>query len=341
MFKKGKEWDIECKETNGLTFSQLLPQEYQPVVDILRLEGFTQPSPIQAEAIKYGIEGKSIIAQSKSGTGKTLSFLTLMFCKLKPGFGLQCIIVSPTRELSNQIFNVASSLNKRLPREKQLNLALLIGGLPIKDDLQVIHTNPDVVIGTVGRVALHFNNESLTVSNIRLAIIDEADVLIKGKDFRALFGRIRHERAKRPLQVCCYSATFNRTNFAKYTRYLYPCIRINNKCVVRERNQGSLQITSDKMQEEFCENNELELEHEEQKEVGQKARCFRGQKIRQSLNVDELSQYAIILEEPEDRSLSLVKMDWIIKILKSVKFEQCIIFYNDKGRGDQIVAELK
>ena len=63
--------------------------------------------------------------------------------------------------------------------------------------------------------------------------------------------------------------------------------------------------------------------------------------IKQSLNFDELEQFAILVKPSEDKSLSIIKMDWVVEILKNIKYDQCIIFYNDKGRGDQIVAELK
>lgn len=333
MIRKGQEWDVQCKGNPDLTFSDMLTGDNAFFVDVLKHEGFTNPSPIQIEAIEHGLDGKSIIAQSKSGTGKTLSFLTLLFCKIKSGFGLQCVILSPTRELSNQIYNVAIALNRWLPKARQLNFTLLIGGLPIKDDLQLIGTNPDVVIGTVGRIALHFTNGHLKVDRIRLAVIDEADVLIKGKDFRGLFGTIRHEKAKRPLQVCCYSATFNRTNFAKYTRYLYPCIRINNNCVIKE--MINVKAGGKRVEGEPEENTEIRGEGMDEEPQ------TKWRKVRQSLNVEALEQYTIILDPPGERSLSLVKMDWIVKILKNVNYQQCMIFYNDKGRGDQIISELK
>lgn len=329
MIKKGQEWDVQCTPNPDMTFGDLLMANNAFFIDILKKEGFTNPSPVQIEAIKYGLDGRSMIAQSKSGTGKTLSFLTLLFCKIKPGFGLQCLILSPTRELSNQIYNVANALNRWLPKAKQVNFVLLIGGLPIKDDLQLIGTKPDVVIGTVGRVALHFNEGRLIVNSLRLAVIDEADVLIKGKDFRGLFGKIRHEKAKRPLQICCYSATFNRTNFAKYTRYLYPCIRINNNCVIKGK------VKSRGFE------NALETNDPDEPETMNEEPHTKGRRLQQSLNVEALEQYAIILDPPADRSLSLVKMDWIVSILKNVEYQQCMIFYNDKGRGDQIVSELK
>ena len=110
---------------------------------------------------------------------------------------------------------------------------MLIGGLPTNDDLTLLKTKPDLIVGTVGRISLHFQSASLVMDMVRLAIFDEADILIKGKDFRKLFGMIRHERSKRPLQICCYSATFNKINYGKYVKYIAPCIKINNNCTIK------------------------------------------------------------------------------------------------------------
>lgn len=298
-------WEVECQHNPDITFNQLIPQEYQPVIQMLSREGFTHPSPIQVETILNGLKGKNLIAQSKSGTGKTIAFLTLVFCKLKPSYGLQAIIISPTRELSNQIYNVACSLNEQVDLKKRLNILLMIGGLPINDDIQRAQGNPDLLIGTVGRIGSMFEKKILTLDRIRLVVIDEADILLKCKEFRRFFGAVRAEKAKRPLQLCCFSATFNPTNLAKYFRFLCPCVRINNNCLVKPDNLLTCPLPL------------------------------------QSLNVAELSQYCIPFESSPDRSDGLIKIGWVATILRELSFEQAIVFYNDKGRGDQIVAELK
>ena len=318
-----KLWDVECREDASARFEDLLTEEYAWLNEVLKEEGFLRPSPIQVEAIRHGLKGSSLIAQSKAGTGKTISFLTLVLAKVKPGFGLQAMVVSPTRELSNQIFNVAFGLNRRLPKAKRLNILLLIGGLPIKDDISKIKGRPDVIIGTVGRVALHFKDANLSLQSLRLMVCDEADILIKGKDFRRLFGLVRHEKEKRPLQICCYSATFNRENFKKYCRYLYPCLRINNECLIRNEYR--------KQPVEPAERPAYQLPPGERPPPA----------VQQSLNVSQMDQFVVELDSQTDKSLSLLKMEWVVRILKAVEYQQCMIFYNDKGRGDQIIAELK
>lgn len=75
----------------------------------------------------------------------------------------------------------------------------LIGGLPIESDLTNFKLDPEIIIGTTGRIQLHFSDNNLGLGSLRLFIADEADVLLKAKDFRRLFGSVRHERDKRPL----------------------------------------------------------------------------------------------------------------------------------------------
>ena len=331
-------WDVECKENDSITFDDILGENYNYLTEALRIQGFEKPSPIQTEAIKYGLKGNNIVAQSKSGTGKTISFLSLILAKVKKGFGLQAIVVSPTRELSNQIYNVAYSLNESMPKEKRLNLLLLIGGLPLKDDQSKLKLKPDVVFGTVGRMFLHFKEGSMKLDCIRLMVCDEADILIKGKDFRKMFGMVRTEKQKRPLQICCYSATFSRENFKKYCRFLYPCMKINNDCMVRNVDMGRKKNRDHTGKESRAAYKIRPEDYEQEKARMDEERL---PVVQQSLNVKSLDQYLISLPDPQEKSLALVKMAWIVRLLKSIHFSQCLIFYNDKGRGDQIIAELK
>lgn len=339
-------WDVECSEVKpAMTFDDILGEKYSQISRVLSLEGFQNPSPIQVAAITHGLEGKSIIAQSKSGTGKTIAFLTLIFSKIRPNSGFQSLVISPTRELSNQIYSVAFALNQHLPPTQRLMLGLFIGGLPISDDLSRIKVQtPDVVFGTVGRLSLLMADTSLNLSLVRLIVLDEADFLLKGKEFRKLFGVVKAEKAKRPLQICCYSATFDADNFAKYSRELMGnLVKINNDCLVK--NLESAQKKNLKLVP-------LGEEQEQQLEEPQQTVEISGS---QNLNLDNLRQYLVTLHKPtfdesagmhadsaqKDKSVSLQKMEWLVSILSSVEYHQCIIFYNDKGRGDQILAELR
>lgn len=230
----------------------------------------------------------------------------------------QAMLVTPTRELANQIFTISKKLNQFLPEKQKLTIALFIGGMPLEMDMTNFKRRPDIVIGTTGRLYLHLQDKNYDLSRLRLFIADEADVLLKGKDFRRLFGAIRHEKEKRPVQICCFSATFSKNNLLKYCRFLYPCVKIQNQCYLENIQTGHEEGNFDQY-------------------GGSKVEKFRNL---QTLNLDNLRQFLIVVEKNEMKSEAFVKLDWIIKILNSVDYHQAIIFYNDKGRGDQIVEEL-
>ena len=118
-----------------------------------------------------------------------------MGCMANP----QAMIVTPTRELADQIYKIALQLNQVAEPRSQLSIVQLIGGLPLESDLTNLKLDPEVIIGTTGRIQLHLSDNNLGFGNLRLFIADEADVLLKAKDFRRLFGSVRHERDKRPL----------------------------------------------------------------------------------------------------------------------------------------------
>ena len=206
-------------------------------------------------------------------------------------------------------------LNCCLPQQKRLKIRLLIGGLPFNDDYVKFKRGADLIIGTTGRIFMHLTKKSFSLEKMRLAIFDEADVLIKGKEFRKIFGLLRAERSKRPLQICCYSATFSQKNLFKFCRFLYPSEKIQNNCYIRPKNGNENQPNDDK-------NND-------------------GDGNIQSLNLDNLRQFTIEIEKTDMKSIPLVKMDKVVHLLQNLEFSQAIIFYNDKGRGDQLVEELK
>lgn len=322
-------WDVTCKPNKNpqITFNDLLAErvavegedgqsesqklKIENLKKILKSSNFVHPSPIQVEAIPIGLKGRNIIAQSQSGTGKTISFLSLVFAKIEAKMGFQGLIITPTRELADQIYNLTLSLNNILDNKSQIKVALLIGGLPLDQDLAKFRQGVDLIIGTTGRTMLHFQEKNIDFQRLRLVVLDEADVLIKGREFRKLFGAIRHERDKRMIQICAFSATFGRKNLLKYCRFLYPCVKIHNDCYIEKKKSKKNSSNSQKN--------------------------FKLQEV----NLDSLDQFYIEVEKNNRKSESLVKMDWVVKILKMINFEQAIVFYNDKGRGDQIVEELK
>ena len=153
-----KNWDIVCKESPNIEFSHIIQQSCLHLKDIYSKLNFEKPSPIQIATIPVGLASKNIIAQSKSGTGKTIAFLSIVFGKIdliSQKNKLQVIIVLPTRELANQVFLQARKINNFLDKSKQINIYSVIGGIPIKQDVDQLKNSknfPEIIIGTSGRI---------------------------------------------------------------------------------------------------------------------------------------------------------------------------------------------
>ena len=138
--------------------------------------GFETPSPIQKKALIPIIKERDIIAQAQSGTGKTGAFvigsLQLINEDLKQ---TQVIIISPTRELSRQNYEVA----KTISQFQNITPQLLIGGTSTDDDKELLNNNvPQIVIGCPGRIYDMIRRKHLKTKDIKLLVLDEADEML-------------------------------------------------------------------------------------------------------------------------------------------------------------------
>lgn len=153
-------------------------------VDLLRGVygyGFEKPSVIQKKAIVPIVSGIDVIAQAQSGTGKTATFGIAALQRLELGNNLrdrvQIIIVSPTRELTQQHANVMLSLGEYLMPE--LKVHICTGGGRVAIDRQNLRRNmPNVIVATPGRLNQHLNEGTIDPNYVKMFILDEADVLI-------------------------------------------------------------------------------------------------------------------------------------------------------------------
>ena len=144
------------------------------ILSILDKLQFTVPTPIQERSIPLAIEGKDLIGIAQTGTGKTLAFGIPMIqgvLRRKNGIGL---VVLPTRELARQ---VEESLQK-IGRGLGIKTALLIGGAPMGRQISDIRRRPDIVIGTPGRIIDHLEQRILSLSNVGILVLDEADRML-------------------------------------------------------------------------------------------------------------------------------------------------------------------
>jgi len=163
--KKEKNLPIEPEVTFGGL--EIAPR----ILDILLGLGFKTPTSIQRKAIPPAIEGKDIIGIAQTGTGKTLAFgVPLIQRLLKAGKG-RGLIVLPTRELALQ---VNESIQK-IGRAFGIRTTVLIGGASMYNQVREIRDNPHVVIGTPGRINDHIQQKTLSLRDVSVLVLDEAD----------------------------------------------------------------------------------------------------------------------------------------------------------------------
>ena len=146
------------------------------LLETLTSQGFTVMSEIQEKAINPILEGKDILAQSKTGSGKTLAFGLPCIMQTDTGnFKPQTIIITPTRELAEQI---ATQLRKVAAYKPNLKILTLYGGVPLRAQAESLAKGAHILIGTPGRIQDHLAKETLTLENIKTLVLDEADRML-------------------------------------------------------------------------------------------------------------------------------------------------------------------
>ncbi len=197
--------------------------------DILRgifSYGYESPSPIQKKAIKPIMEGKDLIAQAQSGTGKTATFtigsLSSIDISIKK---TQVICLSPTRELSTQICSVYKSIGNFC---EGLSVHLLVGGISVDKDLNTLKNDcPHVIVGTPGRVYDMLRRRALSSEHIKLFLLDEADEMLSQgfkEQVRSIFQMLPAES-----QCCIFSATLPRYIFDITSGFMNDPVKITVK----------------------------------------------------------------------------------------------------------------
>ncbi|VDO23616.1 unnamed protein product [Haemonchus placei] len=176
-------------------------------------KGYKQPTPIQRKTIPCILDGKDVVAMSRTGSGKTAAFAIPLLQQLKrrDTRGIRALLVSPTRELALQTFKVV----KELGRFTGLRCAVLVGGDAIEDQFSSIHENPDILIATPGRLLHVIVEMDLRLSSIQYVVFDEADRLFEMGFQDQLTETLKRIPEKR--QTLLFSATLPKilVDFAK------------------------------------------------------------------------------------------------------------------------------
>ncbi len=137
---------------------------------------FTEPTPIQERAIPLALEGKDLIGQAQTGTGKTAAFVIPMLQQLQPNVQhIQGLILTPTRELAIQIAEDVEDLGKHL----DINVLCLHGGRDIQAQINKLQDRVHIVVGTPGRILDHLRRETLHFGRIKMLVLDEADKMLE------------------------------------------------------------------------------------------------------------------------------------------------------------------
>ncbi|HHJ80894.1 MAG TPA: DEAD/DEAH box helicase [Candidatus Tenderia electrophaga] len=149
----------------------------QPLVDILKEVGYETPSPIQAETIPLLLEGKDLIGQAQTGTGKTAAFALPLISnidlkRLEP----QILVLAPTRELAIQ---VAEAFQKYASKMKGFHVAPIYGGQSYEGQIRQLKRGCHVVVGTPGRVMDHMRKGTLKLKGLNALVLDEADEMLR------------------------------------------------------------------------------------------------------------------------------------------------------------------
>lgn len=142
----------------------------QELLEIIREAGFEKPSEIQEKTIPLAIAGKDIIGAAATGSGKTLAFSSSMIENLKPDKTIQALILTPTRELAEQVADSISFFS----RKKKLKVLPIYGGVNIETQIRKI-PGSDIIVGTPGRILDHLHRRTLRLNKIRFLVLDEVD----------------------------------------------------------------------------------------------------------------------------------------------------------------------
>lgn len=184
--------------------------------------GFVELTEVQAKTLPHMMEGKDLIALAPTGTGKTMAFAIPMleYVNLKDTV-VQELVLCPTRELATQIAEEMTALAKYI---KGLRIATICGGFPIKKQIARLKQNPQVIIGTPGRVMDLCNRKLLDLRHVHTLVLDEADEMFNMgfvKDVSSIIEKTPDDR-----QLVLFSATSNVEVMNIAWKYLYEPVEV-------------------------------------------------------------------------------------------------------------------
>ena len=187
---------------NATSFSTL-PLSPAMLANLEQL-GYHEMTPIQAASLPAVLAGGDLIAQARTGSGKTAAFGIGLLHKLNPAwFAIQGLVLCPTRELADQVANELRRLARFAPNIKVLTLT---GGTPMRPQIASLEHGAHIVVGTPGRLADHIQRETIDLSKVQTLVLDEADRMTDMGFYEEMSGIVSMTPERR--QTLLFSATY-------------------------------------------------------------------------------------------------------------------------------------
>lgn len=182
--------------------------------------GFESPTAVQEKSIPLILAGEDVIAGAATGSGKTLAFASGILQNSEKGKGIQALILTPTRELAEQVANSFRKFSKYDP----LNIASIYGGVGINPQIKELK-NAEVVVGTPGRLLDHISRNTIKLNNVKTLVIDEADHMFD-LGFKVDVEKIIKECPQKR-QTLLFSATITKDIVQLSRKYMENPVRVS------------------------------------------------------------------------------------------------------------------
>ena len=201
------------------TFQELeLSQSLRKAIENM---GFEKPTPIQAQAIPLALQGKDILGTAQTGTGKTAAFGIPMMEHLAKSSRGVALVLTPTRELAQQVNKTLEQLSKYMG----FSSALLIGGDSMHKQVRSLQRDPQILVGTPGRIIDHLERGTLMLHAVDFLVLDETDRMLE-MGFSIQLKKIASFLTKRK-QTLMFSATMPKEITAIAESYLQDPERVS------------------------------------------------------------------------------------------------------------------
>lgn len=179
------------------------------VLASVRQAGFSEPTPVQAQAIPAALAGADLMVSAQTGSGKTAAFMLPALHKLshqpaQGGRGVQVLVLTPTRELAMQVSEASAVYGAQI---KGLHVATVVGGMPYGAQLKALSRRVDVLVATPGRLIDHLKARRVDLSTVKTLVLDEADRMLDMgfiEDIEEIVSRTPADR-----QTLLFSATLD------------------------------------------------------------------------------------------------------------------------------------